>query len=207
MAKVVILHGLYMNALVMWPLANKLERLGWQPKCLSYRSMRIDTQALFAQIDQELADNQPAFLVGHSLGGVLLAHYVQQASLANGSRLVTLGSPLTSSRAAKQLQQWGLGIVLGNSASHGLTENPPLHWDSEVALGSLAGSNHLGLGTLAGVTDKHSDGTVQISETQLPGMTDHICVDVTHTSMLLSDIVATQTDHFLRSGRFAPLSP
>ncbi|WP_298442345.1 hypothetical protein [uncultured Ferrimonas sp.] len=202
MAKVVLLHGLYMNGLVMWPLAKKLQQAGWQTECISYNSMKIDPDALFAKLDASLDKTQPCYLIGHSLGGVMLTHYVHQTQLHPDSKVVTLGSPLRSSRMAKQLSDWGLGLLLGNAAEHGLTDNAPQRWTSPVALGSLAGHNSFGMGTVVGATDTHSDGTVQISETELEGMRDHLTLDVTHTSMLIADDVASQCDAFLRHGRF-----
>ncbi|MEI5710433.1 hypothetical protein WB401_46110, partial [Streptomyces brasiliscabiei] len=47
-----------------------------------------------------------------------------------------------------------------------------------------------------------SDGTVTVEETKIAGMTDHIAISTTHTSMLFNHSVAEQIDHFLRYNRF-----
>ncbi|MFI3244890.1 MAG: hypothetical protein R3Y10_00175 [Ferrimonas sp.] len=206
-ARVILLHGLYMNRLAMWPLANKLEQLGWAPLCLSYSSTRIDSAALFQQLDAEIDPNQPCYLIGHSLGGVMLSHYAHQTSFHPNSRLVTLGSPLRSSVIAKQLQQWGLGGLLGNARQYGLTENGFEQWHSDIALGSLAGNCDFGLGRITGLLSGSSDGTVTQAETELIGMQDHIILPVSHTGMLLSDAVAKQCDHFLHYGQFTHQDP
>ncbi|MBY6188147.1 hypothetical protein KUV89_16130 [Marinobacter hydrocarbonoclasticus] len=201
--KVILLHGLYMHELVMWPLARRLNRLGWQTECLSYNSLNIDTDALFDRIDSARPDG-PAYLVGHSLGGVLLHRYVDARPLPEHSRVVTLGSPLQGALLADRLASWHLGGVIGNAGHNGLFSSGHRRWRSPVALGSLAGNAGFGFGQLLGgmPADTEHDGTVLVPETRLEGMADHRILPVTHTSMLLSEAVAAQTDRFLRQGRF-----
>lgn len=202
MTKVILLHGLYMGGWIMRPLARKLSQRGWDPVCLSYNSLRIDTDKLFDTLDQHRNVSEPCYLIGHSLGGVLLGQYAHQRPLTNDSAVVTLGSPLQGAAIAKQLQNWGLGAVLGNAKQHGLVVNTLRDWQANAALGSLAGNRSIGMGMITGATGTNSDGTVAIMETQLNGMTDHICVDATHTSMLFSSEVADQVDAFLRRRSF-----
>ncbi|GAA4897040.1 esterase/lipase family protein [Ferrimonas pelagia] len=202
MAKVVLLHGLYMHGAIMWPLARKLEQRGWQAECLSYNSLAIDPDALFSRVLESIPAQQPAYLVGHSLGGVMLYHLAHRHPLPPGSRIVTLGSPLQGAMLAKKMAGWNLAGLMGNAAEHGLLQDETLRWHSETALGSLAGNTGFGMGTLLGAGGADSDGTVLISETQIDGMQDHITLPATHTSMLLSEPVAQQTDHFLRHGAF-----
>lgn len=69
-------------------------------------------------------------------------------------------------------------------------------------LGSIAGTTRLGLGLLIPGLPQPSDGTVSVEETRFEGMTDHIELAVTHTSMLYSEEVLMQTCHFLQNGQF-----
>jgi hypothetical protein len=48
-----------------------------------------------------------------------------------------------------------------------------------------------------------NDGTVAVEETKLPGIKDHIELPVSHTGLLVSAAVASQTAFFLRHGEFA----
>ena len=48
-----------------------------------------------------------------------------------------------------------------------------------------------------------NDGTVAVSETRMPGATDHIVLPVSHMGMLLSARVAQETGHFLTQGHFS----
>ncbi|HEV2286271.1 MAG TPA: hypothetical protein VGR80_09525, partial [Steroidobacteraceae bacterium] len=51
--------------------------------------------------------------------------------------------------------------------------------------------------------DEENDGTVAVSETRLPGATDHIVLPVSHLGMLVSARVAHETGRFLTEGRFS----
>ena len=50
---------------------------------------------------------------------------------------------------------------------------------------------------------EENDGTVAVSETRMPGATDHIVLPVSHLGMLLSARVARETGSFLTAGRFS----
>ncbi|GAA5192268.1 esterase/lipase family protein [Ferrimonas gelatinilytica] len=200
--KVLLLHGLYMHGSVMWPLAQRLKQREWETECLSYNSVAIRAESLYDRILSALPQDQPAYLVGHSLGGVLLYHLAHAVPLPLGSRIVTLGSPLQGALLARRLAQWNLSALLGNAGEHGLLRDQPVVWHSDAALGSLAGGTGFGMGTLLGAPRRDSDGTVLIEETRIAGMRDHKVLPVTHTSMLLSAEVARQTDQFLRYGYF-----
>ena len=72
--------------------------------------------------------------------------------------------------------------------------------DREV--GVVAGSKPVGIGRVFGGFDGPSDGTVQVWETQLPGLADHRIVAVTHTGLVFSRDVAVLTSAFLADGHF-----
>jgi len=60
----------------------------------------------------------------------------------------------------------------------------------------------MGTGQFFAHFDEQHDGTVGVSETQIPGLADHLVVPHSHFGMLLSHDVAAQVAHFLREGRF-----
>ena len=65
------------------------------------------------------------------------------------------------------------------------------------ALGELAADDVLVRG------EEECDGTVGVSETRLPGATDHIVLPVSHMGLLVSPRVARETGLFLQNGRFS----
>jgi len=75
------------------------------------------------------------------------------------------------------------------------------HGSREV--GVIAGTFGMGLGAVIEDLPKPNDGTVAVEETRLPGIRDHLEVAVSHTGLLVSPLVASQTAYFLRHGEFA----
>jgi hypothetical protein len=76
-------------------------------------------------------------------------------------------------------------------------------WGIPRELGIIAGTRRAGLGQLIARFDEDCDGTVAVSETRLPGATDHITLPVSHMGMLLSARVAHEAGGFLTNGRFS----
>lgn len=68
----------------------------------------------------------------------------------------------------------------------------------------IAGSRAMGLGRMAGLTGKASDGTVALCETQSEILTARITLPVSHTGMLFSSRVAREIACFLEQGQFLP---
>jgi hypothetical protein len=69
-------------------------------------------------------------------------------------------------------------------------------------LGVIAGEHAMGMGRLLGRMPAPSDGTVQVTETDLPGATAQIRLYVSHSGMVFDAEVARQVAVFLREGRF-----
>jgi hypothetical protein len=59
------------------------------------------------------------------------------------------------------------------------------------------------MGQLVAHFDEACDGTVAVSETRLPGATQHLVLPVSHMGMLMSARVARETGLFLREGHFS----
>ncbi|WP_028114232.1 esterase/lipase family protein [Ferrimonas kyonanensis] len=201
--QLVMLHGLYMHHTIMRPLAALMRNQGWQVDGFSYNSLAIDPDVLFRRLDRRRRPGQPMYLLGHSLGGVLIRQYAEQHPLPPGSRLVTLGSPHQGATVTRQLQKWNLLGLLGNAHEHGLLPTERRDYNADTPLGSLAGDAGIGMGKLlTNLSNTPNDGTVTVDETRIDGMSDHIVLPVSHTSMLLSAEVARQTHLFLSHGHF-----
>ena len=200
---VVLVHGLYLHGLAMWPLASRLQRAGFEPVIFSYPSVRLppaENARALAQRVAALTSTRVHFLA-HSLGGIVIRHLFHQFPDQPPGRVVTLGAPHQGSVTASHLQRRGLGFTLGLSTEQGLLgELPP--WPADRELGSIAGTLNVGLGRLLSAVSGPADGTVLVAETRLPGMRDHICLPVSHTGMLFAPAVAVQACAFLATGRF-----
>lgn len=201
---IVLLHGLYMNALVMQPLKLKLEKLGYSTHVLNFSTVTIDTDLLFKSIDDALSPDQPNALIGHSLGGLIIQKYLaaRQPTLDTVSHVVTLGSPMQGAAIVCAIDELGMSGILGDAKEFGL-EPHDNQWHFPQKLGCIAGNMAWGVMPLIFGFDISSDGTVSVAETQIPGMSDHIETNNTHLTLLYSDEVANQIDHFLSNDKFA----
>ncbi|WCP69998.1 triacylglycerol lipase [Vibrio tubiashii] len=202
--KIIILHGLYMHGMVMQPLSHKLREFGYRTKILSYNSVAIDEQQVFTSIDNALSDTMPNVLVGHSLGGLIIKHYLQsrQPNQDVISHVVTIGSPMQGASIVTRIQELGMSVILGNSPDYGLAQHEG-SWSLAQKLGCIAGTLPLGARSLLLMDNKMmSDGTVTVDETKIAGMTDHVEIRSSHTSLIYSSLVPGQIHHFIANGQF-----
>ncbi|NCT67501.1 MAG: alpha/beta fold hydrolase [Rhodanobacteraceae bacterium] len=200
---VILLHGIWMRGVTLWPLARRLHAAGYTVETPDYASVSGGLAAAAARLRERLrtAGGAPVHLVGHSLGGLVALEAVRdQVDLVDG-RIVCLGSPLNGSAAARGLAHWPGGHwLLGQSAQALQDGIAPWHGPRQV--GVIAGQLPLGLGfAFAHLAPPH-DGTVAVEETCLPGIADHRTVHASHTGLLLSAAAADLTLAFLRAGRF-----
>lgn len=200
--RVILLHGVWMRGLTLWPLARRLRGFGYRAEVFDYASLWHGPAPSVDRLAARLmsAGGETVHLVGHSLGGLVALETVASYAGLPPGRVLCLGSPLAGSGAARGLAQRHLGFWLGRSATllkAGLHALPP---GREV--GVIAGSKGLGLGRLFGGFDGLSDGTVAVWETRLPGLADHRVVPTSHTGLLLDRRTADLAAGFLRDGRF-----
>jgi hypothetical protein len=92
---------------------------------------------------------------------------------------------------------------MGKSVAEELLQPRERRWTHPNSLGIVAGNQPIGLGQLLAHFKEDNDGTVAVSETCMPGASDHIVLPVSHLGMLVSARVARQTGLFLTRGRFS----
>ena len=202
-SEVVLVHGLWFGAWAMAALARKLQAAGFAVRRFSYPS----TAAQLDRHSGELlkfagqSDALRQHFVGHSLGGLVTLHTLNQANDLAPGRIVLLGSPLDGSLIARRSGRIPGGEKLLGQVKTALQRGyGRLPEDRET--GMIAGTRSVGLGMLLGGAGKPGDGTVAVDETRTTGLKDHLLMPVTHTSMLYSAEVARQAAHFLKTGGF-----
>ncbi len=199
--RVIVLHGLWMRGLALSALVQRLRRAGMRAEAFDFMSVVSPVDQTLTKLRSTLAAHDgPVHLVGHSLGGLLALRALHHQENLPPGRVVCLGSPLTGSAAARQLDDWGAGKLLGHSLE--LLEHGFERWDGTREVGVVAGTMPLGLGALLAHPDGEHDGTVGVAETRLPGIRDHCRVSASHTGLLFSAAAADQAVHFLRHGCF-----
>lgn len=201
---VIVVHGLWMHPIIMYPLGRYLTRCGFQVKSFYYPSTRraIEDNINKLQAFSQLIESDTIHFVGHSLGGLVIRRLFHDFPMQRPGRIVTLGTPHQGSQVAKKLADFTLGRwLLGHSIQAGLLGDTPT-WQASRQLGNLVGYQSFGFGQLITPLPKPNDGTVSVVECQLANATDTIALAVTHTNMLFSVPVAKQVETFLRMGHF-----
>jgi len=142
--------------------------------------------------------------VGHSLGGLVIYRFLERYPQQPPGRVVFLGTPSVASRAAVQAANIRIvATAMGRSVQDELLRPRDRRWKADRQLGIIAGTRPLGVGQILAKFEEDCDGTIGVSETQLPGATDHITLPVSHLGMLVSSRVARETGAFLQQGRFS----
>jgi pimeloyl-ACP methyl ester carboxylesterase len=208
---VVVLHGMWRSGLAMMPLEWFLEEAGYGVVNVSYPSLSHSIEELAeiavsegVQQCRERGHDTINF-VTHSLGGILVRQYLSRHELAGLGRVVMLGPPNQGSQMAdyfleNPLTDFYQPEVLAQLGT-GDASVPRRLGAVDFELGVIAGALNL-RGVLPGSPDGISDGTVTVAETLVPGMTDFVLMQVTHTFMIWSRPVMEQALAFLRHGRF-----
>jgi pimeloyl-ACP methyl ester carboxylesterase len=208
---IVYVHGLWQSGGEAVLLRRRLAlELDADARAFSYRSVAADASTNARELTKYLSalSADRLHLVGHSLGGLVILKAFEQepaldARLAPG-RIVLLGSPLRGSRTARNLAGLPFGRkIMGRSIHEEVLMARERQWHGARELGVIAGNLGFGLGRLVGSLRGPSDGTVLVEETLLEGARDRVVLQVSHTGMLFSAVVARAAGAFLGTGRFA----
>ena len=201
---VVLIHGLWMGPAVMRFLGDRLHREGFNPHFFAYSSLRDGPERGLGALEAQISRLGTAtHLVGHSLGGLMAMALLEGAPDIPVERIVCIGSPLCGSAAARGIARLPGGTrMLGKSRE--ILDRGFERATGQHQVGMIAGNKPIGLGCVVGRIARPHDGSVGLHETQLPGLTDHITINASHTGMNFSPQAAQLAVHFLRHGRFNP---
>jgi pimeloyl-ACP methyl ester carboxylesterase len=201
---VLLLHGAWMNPLVMSYLAHALRREGFAAHTLGYRTIAEPLESHLSRVANRVArlNASGIHLVGHSLGGVIVMRYLQRMVDARVRRAVLLGAPVAGCRAAARFaERLGGELMMGQSLSV-WREPVDVAVDSRFEIGAIGGTRAVGLARMMMRLPSPNDGVVCLDETKFPGLRDHLVLPVGHTLMLMSSRVASQIVSFLKTGAF-----
>ena len=194
---VILVHGLWMTGLELRWLGRQLEQCGFTVRYFRYSSWSgsLDRAAAGLRRFAERQGGGRIHLLGHSLGGLVIARMLEQGDLANQGRIVLLGSPQQGSALASSLERCRAGrFILGPLGVEGIVRNRPAALAGRDLL-VVAGTLSLGFARFFGVAVPN-DGTVAAVETQVPG-TDQVLVRASHMGMLFSKAAAAAICTFL----------
>ena len=204
MRDVVLVHGLWVPAVVMTPLAARLARAGFRCHLFSYHGRERPLDAHAERLARFARDVGPAHFIGHSLGGLVVLHALEQHRAVGAGNVLLLGSPVRGNFAGRRLAQHGWGRWFLGASESLWREGRAARWTRPEPLGVLAGTTPVGLGRLFGALPGANDGVVRVEETEVDGMRERIVLPVAHSTMLVSARVAAQAVSFLADARFLP---
>ena len=204
---VVYVHGLWMSGGESLLLRRRLSReFGMDVHPFRYATASSTMTEITSRLQSFVRDLEASRLhfVGHSLGGLVIYRFLERYPQQPPGRVVFLGTPSVASRAAVQAAHIRLvASAMGRSVQEELLRPRDRRWKTDRELGIIAGTRALGVGQFLARFEEDCDGTIGVSETQLPGATDHITLPVSHLGMLVSSRVARETGAFLQDGRFS----
>ena len=205
--EVVYVHGLWMSGGESLLLRRRLAReFGMAVHPFRYAAAASSMNEITARLQRFVRDLSATRLhfVGHSLGGLVIYRFLEHYPEQPPGRVVFLGTPSVASKAAVQASHIRLvASLMGRPVADELLRPRDRRWRTDRELGIIAGTQPLGVGQILAKFDEDCDGTIAVSETQLPGATDHITLPVSHLGMLVSARVARETGSFLQEGRFS----
>ncbi len=208
-----LVHGLFLGAWVMRPLAARLRERGFEPHRFGYRtvfgSAEGNIERLVARIEaiagaERDAPRRHVHCVAHSLGALLLRQALACHPGLPVAASVLLGPPNRGSHVARRLSRLpGARVVFDCALALGLDGSAPA-WPARLAVCIVAGTRPFGLGRLVPGLATPNDGTVALEETRLAGAGEPVQLDVTHTGMLFSARVAETVAVFLAAHPHVP---
>jgi pimeloyl-ACP methyl ester carboxylesterase len=194
---VVLIHGLWMTGTEMRVLGGRLEEAGFRVHYFRYRSWRGGLAQAVGALREfvEATEGERVHLVGHSLGGVVIAKMLDEAPLSRPGRVAMLGVPMAGSAAARIVSRRRAGRwLVGGVIREGIVEHAPM-WPGGRELLVVAGDIPLGSGLLLGLPKPH-DGIIRVEETRVEGART-VTVRASHVGLLLSrKVAALVSDHF-----------
>jgi len=198
-ATVILVHGLWMTGVELRWLGWRLEQGGFRVRYFRYCSWRgsLDRAAVELRRFAEKQAGGRVHLLGHSLGGLVIARMLEGGDLVNQGRIVLLGSPQQGSLLAATLERCRAGrFILGPAACEGIVRDRPATPAGRELL-VIAGTLSFGFARLFGVAVPN-DGTVAVVETRVPGA-GLLLVRASHMGMLFSRAVLAGICKFLQA--------
>ncbi len=206
---IIFIHGIWSSRASFVQLASRVRKHGYKVHYFDYRSVTRSPEENAAKLNDfiEDIDADQIHLVGHSLGGLVLKHFMHHYSQPAIDKVIMLATPINGSEIAKTLNENDASrLVLGRAVENALLGGAP-NWPQGRPLAMVAGKRGVGIGNvILGLKDddfaEFSDGVVRLEETMSHEVTDHCVIDESHTMMLFSKSVAKAVLTYLRDGQF-----
>jgi hypothetical protein len=208
---VILLHGMGRTAFSLSDIETSLRERDYHVWNESYPSLSQPVEALSVPVIEAGLTHcrgkqaQRIHFVTHSLGGIIVRHYLQDHKIENLGRIVMLAPPNRGSEVADQMKDgFFYQAIMGPAAQELGTEKESLPNSLKPIDGEI--------GIIAGKKDGESwflpeipgddDGKVAVERTKLPEMKDFLLVNEGHTFIMNDEEVIRQVLYFLGHGVF-----
>lgn len=211
---VILLHGLGRDANIMQPTEAALTQAGFEVYNLNYPSTEHPISQLAAQVSNDIIQHypdRPLYFVTHSLGCIILRYIHQHQLLTHIERAVMLAPPNRGTPVIDKLRHfkwfrktWGPAALELATDENGIhhTLDQPVRFECGVIAGNKTVDPWFSWTILDG--NNADDGKVNVADTHLKGMRDHIVIPVAHPHLPQDPVVIDETIHFLKHGNFSP---
>lgn len=213
-AIVVLIHGLGRTTGCWRALRRCLGQAGYRPIVIAYPSTRCDIPELVRQwidpvlsraLDEAAIQGTAVHIVTHSMGGILLRHWMQFRHLPSRTRVVMLAPPNRGSEVIDRLGRYAWFRRCMGPAAMQLSTAPTSWvnalpgWGSEAALCIIAGSRSMDPWFDRWFEGSH-DGKVAVARTYLRGVDTRHVLPTNHTWIMNDRRVRNLITHYLQHG-------
>ena len=209
---VILLHALGRTPASMSLMAAHLRKENYivinQYYPTTRKSISVLAENNVPEMVNQCQQHQPSKInfVTHSIGGIVLRHYLQNNQPVNLGRVVMLAPPNHGSKLADLLHNnWFFKQIIGPAGQELTTKKSTtlacLNKRITYPLGIIAG-NYSFNPLMKFFFHEENDGKVPVSSTRLAGMKDFIVLPVSHAFMTHNKLVMLEVDSFLHQGSF-----
>ncbi len=210
---VILLHGLGRTRFSMMKMALQLKAAGYRVLNLGYPSRKKSISTLAEEVISKGVEECRQHPLGkihfvtHSLGGILLRHFLAHNRLDSLGHVVMLSPPNKGSEVVDVLKnnlffKWFLGPA-GQELGTDRDSMPSNLKGVDHSVGIITGNKRAVFdGYFSRIIPGEDDGKVSVESAKLEGMADFLVTPSKHPFIMFDEEVIRQTLYFLENGCF-----
>lgn len=206
---VVLLHGYFKNNNCMYPIEKKLSEMGYKISNISYPSTEYSIDVLAKEHVAPHIKNMECdkiHFIGHSMGGILIRHYLANNLLPNLGEVIFIavpnqGSELVSQASNSEYLSWmllGPAVKEIGHESEFMINLPLPHYQAGVIAATKSSNPITSLFMLEGI----DDGILTYESMKIPNMKDIVEIESNHNQVLYHPKLFDNIINFLKTGKF-----